>query len=231
MANGEREFLLNYHKEDYDRPSVAVDLVLFTLQNGKLTVFLQPREEHPYQGVLALPGTFVDTRESIDDAVRRCLLQKIRLDGIYFEQLYTFGAVDRDPRMRIISVAYYALVSADKLLEMDPTGDVLTHFYPVCEMDFPLAFDHRTIVECGVARIAGKAEYTDIAFELLPADFTLPQLQAVYEILLGKPLYKANFRKKIADKIVATDRMTAPDGHRPSQIYNKKPAPEVSGDQ
>ena len=106
MANGEREFLLNYHKEDYDRPSVAVDLVLFTLQNGKLTVFLQPREEHPYQGMLALPGTFVDTRESIDDAVRRCLLQKIRLDGIYFEQLYTFGAIDRDPRMRIISIAY-----------------------------------------------------------------------------------------------------------------------------
>ena len=222
MFATEKEFLEQYQKEEFDRPSLAVDLVLFTVQDGKLSVFLQPRDQHPYQGVLALPGTFVDTKESLDDAVRRCLVQKMGLTGIYFEQLYTFGAVDRDPRMRIISVAYYALVSAEKLKEIDPTGKVLTHFCPVHELNDPLAFDHRQIVECGVARIAGKVEYTDIAFELLPADFTLPQLQAIYEILLGKPLYKANFRKKIADKIVATDRMTAPDGHRPSQIYNKK---------
>ena len=216
----ETEFLQSYRKEAYDRPSVTVDLVLLTIRDDELQVLLTRRQEHPFLGMLALPGVFVAAEETLDAAAERALSQKTGLSGIYFEQLYTWGAPHRDPRMRVISVSYCALVPWESVS------------HPGCEADFrpareaaqseTLAFDHAQIIRYALERIRNKVSYTDIAFSLVGEEFTLPELQRVYEIILGTPLYKANFRKKIADQIEETDRMTTGSKHRPSRIYRKK---------
>ncbi len=219
----EQEFLQKYDASQYEKPSVAVDLVLFTILDGTLQVLMTEREEHPFQGCLSLPGVFVGMEETLDAAAERALFQKTGLRDIYFEQLYTWGDVDRDPRMRIISVSYYALVPSSSITL--PEGEKSVKFHPadgIAAMKDGIAFDHARIVGYGRERIRSKVNWSDIAFALLPEEFTLPQLQRVYEILLGQKLYKANFRKKIAEKITETDKMTSGDAHRPSRIYRKR---------
>lgn len=213
----EQEFLKNYNSSDYQKPSVAVDIVLFTIRNNQLQVLLIKRQAHPFAGMLALPAVLVNINETLDEAVQRALYQKTGLNNIYFEQLYTWGEIDRDPRMRIISVSYYALVPESQISLSEPNAN----FYPVDEIQ-TLAFDHKKIIAYGRERIRNKVNYTDIAFSLVPEDFTLPQLQKIYEILLNQKLYKANFRKKIADKIIPTEKMLSGTKHRPSRIYRKK---------
>ncbi len=218
----EEEFLAQYDSSRFEKPSLAVDPVLFTILDGQLQVLLITREEHPCMGQLSLPGVFVRMNETLDEAAARALCQKTGLEDIFLEQLYTWGTLDRDPRMRIISVSYFALVPSERLaLPEDGTA----RFYPVDEiltMTGGMAFDHQQIIAYGRERIRSKVNWSDIAFALVPEEFTLPQLQRVYEILLGQPLYKANFRKKIAEKIQETDKMTSGDAHRPSRIYRKR---------
>ena len=137
--------------------------------------------------------------------------------GIYFEQLYTWGAPDRDPRMRVISVSYCALVPWESISHPSRDAD----FFPAQTVQ-ELAFDHAQILRYALERIRNKVSYTDIAFSLVGEEFTLPELQRVYEIILGQKLYKANFRKKIAGQIEETDRLTTGGKHRPSRIYRKK---------
>lgn len=214
----EEEYLKQYKSSNYERPSVTVDAALFTIREGALQVLMTRRQEHPFQGQLALPGVFVGMEETLDEAAARALCQKTGLHDIYLEQLYTWGSPDRDPRMRVISVSYYALVPEGML---QPTE---ADFYPVQEIAAAqdIAFDHSKIVAYGIERIRNKVNYSDIAFSLVGEEFTLPELQRVYEILLGQKLYKANFRKKIADKIVETEKMTSGEKHRPSRIYRRK---------
>ncbi len=212
----EKQFLEQYSSEHYEKPSVAVDMVLFTIVDDALKCALIKREEHPFKDMLSLPGVFVGIDESLDDAVKRGIGTKAGLHDIYFEQLYTWGAVDRDPRMRIISVSYLALVPIEKL-------DTTALLYSCDEIGkMQLAFDHKKIIEYARERVKNKANYTNIAFEFLPEEFTLPQLQRVYEILLDKPLYKANFRKKIEPLIIDTEKMTGGAAHRPSKLYKQK---------
>lgn len=215
----DEEFLKGYQSADYEKPSVTVDVALFTIREGSLQVLMTRRKEHPYQGKLALPGVFVGMAETLDEAAARALRQKTGLQDVYMEQLYTWGQLDRDPRMRVISVSYYALVP-----EADLHPEEGADFYPAEEIAeaADIAFDHSQIVAYGRERIRNKVSYTDIAFSLVGEEFTLPELQRVYEILLGQMLYKANFRKKIADKIAETDKMTSGTQHRPSRIYRKK---------
>lgn len=213
----EQEFLKNYDSSDFAKPSVAVDLILFTIQENQLQVLLTRRQSHPFAGMLSLPGVFVGIDETLDQAAQRALYQKTGLHDIYFEQLYTWGDLKRDPRMRIISVSYYALIPADQIRL--PGQDAA--FYPVDKIQ-ELAFDHARMIQYGRERIRNKVNYTDIAFSLVPEEFTLPQLQKIYEILLGQDLYKANFRKKIAHQIIATEKMQSGTKHRPSRIYRKK---------
>ena len=212
----EKQFLEQYSSEEYEKPSVAVDLVLFTIDDDTLKCALIKRDQHPFMDMLSLPGVFVGINESLDDAVRRGIKAKAGLHDIYFEQLYTWGEVDRDPRMRIISVSYLALVPIEKL---DTTAELYS-YDEICEMT--LAFDHKKIIEYSRDRLKNKANYTNIAFEFLQEEFTLPQLQRVYEILLDKPLYKANFRKKIEPLIQDTEKMTSGEAHRPSKLYKLK---------
>jgi 8-oxo-dGTP diphosphatase len=213
----EAEYLQAYRKEDFDRPSVTVDLVLLTIREDQVQVLLTRRQEHPFQGMLALPGVFVGTSETLDAAAERALSQKTGLSGIYFEQLYTWGAPDRDPRMRVISVSYCALVPWESISHPSRDAD----FFPAQTVQ-ELAFDHAQILRYALERIRNKVSYTDIAFSLVGEEFTLPELQRVYEIILGQKLYKANFRKKIAGQIEETDRLTTGGKHRPSRIYRKK---------
>lgn len=202
--------------------SVAVDLLVFTIEEDRLKILTIRRQYPPFEGQRALPGVFVRDDETLDQAAQRGLREETGLEDIYFEQLYTWGAPDRDPRRRVISVSYLALVDAQRLLGFGPglrtTGAELADVQELLTAE-DLAFDHRQIIACGRERLAGKVEYTPIAFSLVPEEFTLPQLQRVYELLLGKPLYKANFRKKIAPLVEETDRSTSGDAHRPSKFY------------
>ena len=207
--------------------SVAVDLLVFTIEEDRLKILTIRRQYPPFEGQRALPGVFVKADETLDQAAQRGLREETGLEDIYFEQLYTWGAPDRDPRRRVISVSYLALVDAQRLRGFGPglrtTGAELSDVQALLEAE-DLAFDHRQIIACGRERLAGKVEYTPIAFSLVPEEFTLPQLQRVYEILLGKPLYKANFRKKIAPLVEETDRSTSGDAHRPSKFYRLRNA-------
>lgn len=221
----EQEFLKEYNSSEYEKPSVAVDLLMFTIKDDRLKIALVERSEFPFKGMLSLPGVFVGINETLDEAARRGAEEKTGLRDIYFEQLYTWGDVNRDPRMRIISVSYLSLTSADKLNVEAGERTISAALYDVDELlnsSKELAFDHKRIIEYGRERIRNKVEYTKIAFELLPEEFTLPQLQRVYEILLGKTLYKANFRKWIAPMIEETERMETGGAHRPSRIYRLK---------
>ena len=215
----EEHFLKSYDSSQFQKPSVTVDLILFTVRESQLQVLLTKRQKYPFIGKLALPGVFVQMQETLDEAAQRALYQKTGLHDIYFEQLYTWGNPERDPRMRIISVSYYALVPDSQIMDSS-----LASFYPVEEVlkQNNLAFDHCEMIAYGRERIRNKVNYTEIAFSLVPEEFTLPQLQKIYEILLGQELYKANFRKKIADKIQPTEKFTSGTKHRPSRIYRKK---------
>ena len=218
--DSEKEFLSSYNKNEYEKPSVAV-----TVKDDRLKIVLVRRSEHPFKDMLSLPGVFVGINETLDEAAARGAREEAGLADIYFEQLYTWGDIDRDPRMRIISVSYLSLTPAEKLTLSAGSRTSSAELYDVEELlssDEELAFDHRRIIEYGRERIRNKTEYSRIAFEFLPKEFTLPQLQRVYEILLGKPLYKANFRRRVATLIEETERMTSGDAHRPSRIYREK---------
>ena len=215
----------NYDSSIYDKLSVAVDLLVFTIENDALKILMVERSEDPFANMLALPGVFVGIKETLDEAAIRGIREEAGLEDIYFEQLYSFGEVERDPRMRIISVAYMALVPIEKLNFHAGERTLSAKLVDVKELlgsDEKVAFDHKKIIEYGRWRLANKVEYTKIAFHLVGEEFTLPNLQKVYEILLGKGLYKANFRKKIAPMIEETDRSTSGDAHRPSKLYRLK---------
>lgn len=223
--DSEKEFLNSYNKNEYEKPSVAVDLLVFTVKDDRLKIVLVRRNEHPFKDMLSLPGVFVGINETLDEAAARGAREEAGIADIYFEQLYTWGDIDRDPRMRIISVSYLSLTPAEKLTLSAGSRTSSAELYDVEELlssDEELAFDHRKIIGYGRERIRNKTEYSRIAFEFLPKEFTLPQLQRVYEILLGKPLYKANFRRRVAPLIDETERMTSGDAHRPSRIYKEK---------
>lgn len=202
--------------------AVAVDLLVFTIDDDRLKVLTVRRQYEPFAGMRALPGVFIRPDESLDEAARRGLREETGLEGIYFEQLYTWGAPDRDPRRRVLSVSYMALVEIAQLrgaaAGLRTTETRLWDVQELLAAD-DIAFDHKNIIAYGRERLANKVEYTTIAFSLVPEEFTLPQLQRVYEILLGKQLYKANFRKKLAPLVEETDRSTSGDAHRPSKFY------------
>ena len=205
--------------------SVAVDLLVFTIDDGKLKILLVKREYPPFAGMRALPGVFVAASETLDEAAARGIREETGLHDIYFEQLYTWGGVDRDPRRRIISVSYMALVPMEQIRDFAAgertTEAMLVDVKEVLAAD-DIAFDHKEIIEYAKWRLANKVEYTKIAFHLVPEEFTLPELQSVYEILLDKKLYKANFRKKVSDLVLETDRYTSGAAHRPSKYYRLK---------
>jgi 8-oxo-dGTP diphosphatase len=230
----EQTFLDGYDPSAFERPSVAVDVVILTVAEGQLWAVLRPREEHPHRDRWALPGGFVALDESLDDAAARLLRAKAGLEGVFLEQLYTFGAPARDPRMRIITVAYYALVPAERLagvnggavlapLDVPWSGEQGGPVEPRDHDDqrLELAFDHGEILGMAVQRIRGKLGYSDIGFALLPPAFTLRQLRLVHEAILGQPLNKDSFRRRVlaSGDLMPTGDRQADVGHRPAALY------------
>jgi 8-oxo-dGTP diphosphatase len=175
---------------------VAVDLVIFTIRDGALHALLIQRAAPPFEGRWALPGGFILHGESLEDAALRELGEETGVRNVYLEQLYSFGDPDRDPRARVISVAYYALVAADRAPLSAGSDASDARWWPVAKHP-PLAFDHGRILEYALERLRNKLEYTTVGFQLLPPKFTLTQLQLVYEAILGRPLDKRNFRRKM----------------------------------
>ena len=178
------------------RYAVAVDVVLFTIQGGTLKVLLVKRRRPPYRGAWALPGGIVDGDESVDTAAFRQLQEETNIGNVYLEQLYTFGDVSRDPRGRVITVAYYALVNWQQFQLKSRHRVSEASWFPVRRLP-ELAFDHRRIVEYALERLRSKVNYTTVGFQLLPKQFTLTELQKAYEVILGRRLDKRNFRRKM----------------------------------
>jgi len=202
--------------------AVTVDLVLMTVTNGDLRVLLQRRGEAPHKGVHALPGGFVGVAESLDDAAKRILADKAGLSDAWLEQLYSFGDPARDPRMRIVTIAYFALLPADELAAALPGRDDLM-LAPIDAIP-KLAFDHDAIVDHAVTRLRGKLDYSPIAFALLPQRFTLRALQDVHEAILGIQLNKPAFRRRMLDKgwIEGTGEREAGGAFRPAELFRVK---------
>ena len=205
---------------EYPHPAVTVDAVVFGYDDADLKVLLIQRDGPPYRGRWALPGGFVNIDESLEVAVRRELEEETGITQLYLEQLYSFGEPKRDPRERVISVAYYALVKlADhKVRAASDARNVA--WFPVA--DFPaLAFDHEEILEVGLRRLKGKIRYEPIGFELLPEKFPLSELQRLYETIIEQPLDKRNFRKKILSMglIADTEEIQQDVAHRAARLY------------
>ena len=223
--------------QDYDKPSVTTDLVLMSVRAGRLAALLQKREQAPETGKWALPGGFVGIGESLDSAAERVLAEKARMAGAWVEQLYTFGEPKRDPRGRVITVAYFALLPEERFgpaltaapdlkladVQVDWAGEAGGPARALGEdgRKLPLAFDHADIIGLAVKRLRGKLDYSDIAFALLPKLFTLRELQQVHEAILGLSLNKPAFRRRLLDsgRLRATGRREAGTGFRPAELY------------
>lgn len=205
---------------DYPRPALTVDCVVFGLDAEDLKVMLIQRDVEPFSGQWALPGGFVRLEESLDEAAARELREETGLHDVFLEQLYTFGAVDRDPRGRVVSVAYYALVQLSSHTVRAATDARNAAWFAVDDIP-PLAFDHHEIFATAHERLRGKVRYQPIGFELLPPKFPLRELQRLYELVLDRPLDKRNFRKKILamDILDELNEVEQDVSHRAARLY------------
>ena len=205
---------------EHPRPALTVDCVVFGLDDEDLKVMLIRRDLEPFRGEWALPGGFVHLDETIEEAARRELEEETGLRDIFLEQLYTFGAIDRDPRERVVSVAHYALVRLSDHEVLAATDAADAAWFPVNDPP-SLAFDHHHILQVALGRLRGKVRYEPIGFELLPEKFSLSELQHVYEAILEESLDKRNFRRKVlrTGLILETDEVQKDVAHRAARLY------------
>ena len=204
---------------EYARPALAVDCAVFGLDEG-LKVLLIERGLDPFKGSWALPGGFVEMDESLDQAARRELEEETSLKNVFLEQLYTFSQPDRDPRDRVVSVGYFALVRLSDHRLQAATDAIDAKWFDVQKLP-KLAFDHAKILKMAKERLQGKVRYQPIGFELLPKKFTLRQLQQLYEVVLERELDKRNFRKKILSMgiLKELEEMESGVAHRAARLY------------
>jgi len=231
QGSDEAAFLASYDAEGFERPSLAVDVVLLTVIDRSLQVLVIRRDQHPFAGCWTLPGGFVGIDESLSDAARRVLADKTGLRGVFLEQLHAFGDPGRDPRMRIVSVGYVALVDASRAPEgpgrwarvevpwAGVTGGPVT--VSVDDEPQPLGFDHDRIAGTAVRRLRERLDASPIGFQLLPERFTLRELQAVHETILGHGVNKDSFRRRMlaTGQLEATGEREQAVGHRPAELY------------
>lgn len=209
---------------EYPRPALTVDVVIFTLRDRRLSVLLVQRGSPPFAGMWALPGGFVLMDESLEQAALRELEEETGVGRAYLEQLYTFGDPGRDPRGRVVTVVYFALIPAGAPFRAEGGGDAGKAGWFAAD-DLPqMAFDHAEIAAYALRRLRYKLEYSAAGFELLPEEFTLSELQRTYELILGETLDKRNFRRRIleAGVIEETDHFRGGDG-RPARLFRYRP--------
>lgn len=233
----EQAFLEAYEPSTFERPSVTVDVALLSAPEGALLTLLHQRTTHPFRGRFALPGGLAGMDETLEAAAERVLASKCRVPGVFLEQLYTFSSPNRDPRTRVITVAYYALVDRARFTEAVErvSGATVARLEVPWEgetggpvevrsengQSLPLAFDHAEILGMAVKRLRGKLGYAPIGFQLLPARFTLLELQRVHETILGRSLNKDSFRRKMlaSGDLEATGESQKGVDHRPAELY------------
>ena len=225
------------YRYDYPRAALTVDMVVFTVADVDLKLLVVRRGEDPFKGKWALPGGFVrvtdegDQGEGLDTAARRELREETGLRGpdVFLEQLYTFGRCGRDPRGRVVSVAYYALVPADLMSRVRAGDDAVDAKWISTSRlsDHALAFDHNEIAQVGMARIAGKIEYDlRLAMSLVPAHFTKAELRRVFEVVTGQAYDKSNFNKRFnrmtedGTIVDAPGKRLPPGPGRPAHLYS-----------
>lgn len=208
---------------DHPHPAVTADIVVFTIRDNQLKLLLIRRAYPPHKGKWALPGGFVNMNESLDEAASRELLEETGVSGVYLEQLYTFGKPKRDPRERVITVAYYALIPSDKMQLQAATDADAVGWFGMDELP-KLAFDHADIVKMAHQRLVAKLDYSTVAFQFLPESFTLHELQNIYEIIFQEETDKRNFRKWILGlgQIEETGEKSTGGAHRPAMLFKKK---------
>jgi 8-oxo-dGTP diphosphatase len=234
-ANRTRRTKTASELERYPRPSVAVDVVALTVESGQLRVALYKRADPPQRGHYALPGGFMHIDESIEDTANRLMAKKVGLAGIFLEQLYTFGDLHRDPRGRVVTVAYYALVDAKRFHAHDAPSAISARIAvpwpgetggPVDVVDdngraLPMFLDHADILGLAVKRLRGKLDYSPVGFQLLPTEFALRQLQEVHEAVRGEVVNKDSFRRRMlaSGLLEATGAHERDVLHRPAELY------------
>ncbi len=204
-----------------EKPAVSVSLLIFSINKGKLEVILVKRIRQPFEGFWSVPGDIISIEESIEDAALRVLHEKTGINDVYLEQLYTFGDVRRDPRGRVITVAYFALLPHNSVDLAKAPNALDLRWTPVESLPKELAFDHKKIVEYGVDRLKNKMGYSNIAQGLVSDKFRFSELQKIYEIIMGRKLDKRNFRKKFTslDLVIDTGEMYREGKHRPAKLY------------
>lgn len=249
---GEAEYLAAYDPSVYPPVAVTADIVVLTVRNGRLAVLLVERAGHPFQGCWALPGGFVEEHEDVDAAASRELREETGLRLVvagqagtkggrghggqagHLEQLRTYGAPDRDPRLHVISVAYVAMV-ADVPAPAAGSDAAVARYWLVEDLALPafgqrhgaaLAFDHATILADAVERVRAKLEYSTLATAFVDEPFTLGELRRVYEAVWGESVHEANFRRKVLSTsgFVEPTGSTAPTEGRPAQLYRRSDA-------
>ena len=265
----EEEFLKNYDSSIYDKLSMTTDILILSVSSKDsnnyrktdkkmMSVLLVKRDDYPYKDKWCLPGGFLNPKtETLEECAKRVLKRETNLEDIYLEQLYTFDRIDRDPRMRVISTAYVALIDKDELkqdvknaswfditlmeekdglifivldngtetisLEVNKVlRNKITDRYDYISNNQKIAFDHDVVIASGIEKIKEKVNSSDIVFNMMPDYFTLGELQQVYEVLLGKKLIDAPFRRTIASKVEKTEKMKTGEGHRPSYLFKYK---------
>lgn len=208
------------HQYRHPHPAVTTTVVIFTILARELKVLLVRRPRPPFEGTWALPGGFLTIDEDLGHSAERALARETGVHGVWLEQLCTFGQPDRDPRERVLAVAYYALVPLHRLQARQ--DDPSVSWYPAAQCP-PLAFDHNAIVAAAVERLAAKLAYSTIAFQFMPDEFTLGELQQVYEIIRQSPMDKRNFRKQmLAQDCLEASGLRRNGSHRPATLYRAK---------
>ncbi len=216
------------HSYEYPHPALTTDVVLFTLREEQLKLLLIQRAAPPCQGMWALPGGFVDIDEDLEDCAKRELEEETGITDVYLEQLYTFGRPGRDPRERVVSVAYYALAPSERMRPRAASDAADVGWFPIDDLP-SLAFDHDQIIALAHSRLVAKLKYSTLGFQFMPEQFSLGEMQRVYETLFNEPLDKRNFRKWVLnlDRIEATDQTRRDGGHRPARLYRVKHPDQV----
>ena len=203
--------------------SVTTDIVIFTIEDGDLKVLLIKRAGNPFKDQWALPGGFLLKNEDPENAAKRVLKEKAGINNVYIEQLYTFGGSGRDPRGKILTIAYFALVPRNRI-EVKETPETQMPTFKAIKKLPDIAFDHNRIITYALSRLQSKLEYTNVVYSLLPKYFAFNQLQRTYEIILNKKLDKRNFRKKfvLLNLIKPTDKVLTGERQRPAKLYRFK---------
>lgn len=200
---------------------LAVDNCIFSIIGDELHVLVIQMKKKPFDGMLAFPGGFVRDGESVERAASRILKEETNVERVYLEQLYTFGEIDRDPRTRVVSVAYMALThsASHELKTVERYSDV--RWVRVSDVK-KMAYDHLKMLKYALQRLEWKIQYTNLAWSLLPREFTLTELQKLYEVVLRRGLDKRNFRKKVLSLglIRGTGKKALSGAHRPAELFS-----------